>query len=220
MYQSSFGLRVDPSMLTVNGRILAPPNVHYRVNPTKEHQILPNRGIAPRVHSINLVGTNFNHVGSWNFNNVMFITAANIGTWGCLHFTLSRHDQISEMLPKILEDFTGVLKKCGMNTGFRHPTFECQLSPRDAENESIIKKALRYFWSKNPRPKILLVIIPNQNKATYAKIKYFGDTQAGIHTVCVVNNNRKFGKLGNVQYYANVAMKVSIYCSSPNGIVR
>lgn len=148
-------------------------------------------------------------IGSWNMAGIKFTVPAKLGTWGCLRFTIpnDRRDPIGNNLPKILEDFTLVLKDCGIDIGHRHPSYECVLPGNEAQNDAAIQSGLRHFHGKDPRPKILLVVIPSNDKITYSKIKYFGDTKAGIHTVCVVAS--KFAKDRNVQYHANVALKVS-----------
>lgn len=126
-----------------------------------------------------------------------------------------RRDPIGENCNRYLDDFTQVLRDCGITPGVRHAYHQCPLlqpgPTTEAQNENTIRNGLNYFSTKSgdQRPKILLVIIPNTDKFVYSKIKYFGDTQAGIHTVCVVAG--KFAKDRNMQYHANVALKVSDY---------
>lgn len=156
-------------------------------------------------------------VGSWNMAQTRFTIGANLISWACLRFMIpgDRRDPIGENLGRYLEDFTQVLKECGITPGVRHTSHQCILlqpgPTTEAQNENTIKNGLSYFSTKlgDQRPKILLVVIPNTDKFVYSKIKYFGDTQAGIHTVCVVA--AKFAKDRNMQYHANVALKVSNY---------
>lgn len=154
-------------------------------------------------------------VGSWNMAQTKFTIGAHLISWACLRFMIpgDRRDPIGENLVRYLEDFTTVLKECGITTGVRHTSHQCPLlhpgPSAEAQNENIIRNGLSHFSTKlgDQRPKILLVILPNTDKFVYSKIKYFGDTQAGIHTVCVVAS--KFAKERNTQYHANVALKVS-----------
>lgn len=154
-------------------------------------------------------------VGSWNMAQTRFTVGANLVSWACLRFTIQgdRRDPIGDGLARYLEDFTQVLRDCGINPGVRHASLPCQLLPlghsAEAQNELVIKNGLTHFSSKlgDQRPQILLVILPSTDKFVYSRVKYIGDTQAGIHTVCVVAS--KFAKDRNMQYHANVALKVS-----------
>lgn len=148
---------------------------------------------------------------------IKFTVGANLISWACLRFTLpGGRDPIGDNLPRYLDDFTQVLRDCGINSGMRHASYQCPLLPlgpsAEAQNEQVIKNGLSHFSNQlgDQRPKILLVILPNTDKFVYSKIKYFGDTQFGIHTVCVVAT--KFAKDRNMQYHANVALKVSNPC--------
>lgn len=159
-------------------------------------------------------------VGSWNMAQTRFTIGANLVSWACLRFMIpgDRRDPIGENLSRYLDEFTQVLRDCGITPGVRHASLQCPLVPlspsAEAQNEQIIKNALGHFANKvgDQKPKILLVVIPNTDKFVYSKIKYFGDTQVGIHTVCVVAG--KFAKDRNMQYHANVALKVSNYMSN------
>lgn len=154
-------------------------------------------------------------VGSWNMANTRFTVGANLISWACLRFTLpgGGRDPIGDNLTRYLDEFTNALSSCGITPGVRLTSFQCQLLPlnpsSESQNEQVIKNGLGHFSNRqgDQRPKILLVIVPNTDKFIYSKIKYFGDTQCGIHTVCSVAT--KFAKDKNVQYYANVALKVS-----------
>lgn len=145
--------------------------------------------------------------------NTKFTIGANLISWACLRFTLPGRDPIGDNLTRYLEEFTRVLSDCGITPGMRHTTHQCALLPlqhsAESQNEQVIRNGLGHFSNKlgDHRPKILLVILPNTDKFIYSKVKYFGDTQYGIHTVCVVAS--KFAKDRNMQYHANVALKVS-----------
>lgn len=68
------------------------------------------------------------------------------------------------------------------------------------------------------RPEFAFIILPSSDVALYNKIKTYGDTQAGIHTVCVVEN--KFAKeKGEEQYFANVALKFNLKAGGINHIL-
>lgn len=193
-------------MLTVNGRILSPPTVLYHGNKIVNSR---NGKFPPLLIEFALMVL----VGSWNMAQTRFTVGANLVSWACLRFTLPGRDPIGDGLPRYLDDFTQVLKDCGINPGMRHASSQCQLflpsHSTEAQNELIIKNGLIHFSSKlgDQKPQILLVILPSTDKFVYSRVKYIGDTQAGIHTVCVVAS--KFAKDRNMQYHANVALKVS-----------
>ena len=63
--------------------------------------------------------------------------------------------------------------------------------------------------------KIVLVVLPFANKITYARVKYWGDVKAGIHSVCVLQDNLKKGH----NYYANVALKFNLKMGGVNQLL-
>lgn len=182
-------------MLTVNGRILAAPKVSYKARPI----------------------TTYN--GSWNMKDIKFTTGANLISWACINLKLATaEDYIGSRLGDYLNTFEAVLKRCGINTGIRHRPLEVDLpGTGELDNAKAIGNAMKHYIGMkaedNP-PKILLIILPTNDKVTYAKIKYFGDTKAGVHTVCALA--KKFVDDGIRNYLPNIALKFNLKCGGAN----
>ncbi|CAI4213970.1 unnamed protein product [Parascedosporium putredinis] len=65
---------------------------------------------------------------------------------------------------------------------------------------------------------LMLVILPSANTPVYYRIKSFGDTRYGLHTVCVVAD--KLAKVqGQDQYFNNVALKFNLKLGGQNQLV-
>ncbi|KAK3082158.1 hypothetical protein LTS18_001998 [Coniosporium uncinatum] len=84
-----------------------------------------------------------------------------------------------------------------------------------ADVDTAIEPAIHRFSStpgKQP-PKLILVILPANEKTIYNKVKYVCDVKEVILNVCVVAH--KFAK-ANAQYYANVALKINLKLGGRN----
>jgi eukaryotic translation initiation factor 2C len=191
---SAYGIKVDPSMITVPGRILNPPVLLYRGQSTCN----PNNG-------------------AWNLDprslgQKPFRSAGKLGSWSTLVINSGR-DTIMGGMPATmqhLQSFRKTLETYGLDPGPIQAPAVVNIQPGDLQNKNLpaiqnaIIQGLRSQF-KVP-PTFLFVLLPNDNAALYDSIKYVCDCQHGIPNVC--NIGQKFSKeKGQMQYFANVAMK-------------
>ncbi|KAF2874318.1 Piwi domain-containing protein [Massariosphaeria phaeospora] len=189
---TKFGIKVNPNLLTVHGRILPPPVLQYRAQ-----TCTPSNG-------------------AWNLDTRQlgmnpFRVAKPLPLWNCLVINSGR-DSIPGGPPAVkanLELFRKTLGTYGLNPGPVQNPAVVNLTFNDIQNKDIrklqglIDQALRQFKQK---PKFLFVILPNDNALVYDCVKYVCDIKNGITNVC--NIGSKFSKeKGQVQYFANVALK-------------
>ena len=188
---NAFGLKVEPKMISVNGRILASPRVLYS----------RGKDATPRD-------------GSWNMINIQFTVPVAITEWSYIKFNFGYRRPEGEF-QNDLKVFRETLNECGMSTGplIKLTHHEKDLTRDDEKkNDTIIRESLKDV-SEQRTTKILLIILPDHNAVTYARVKYWADVVYGIHTVCVVGSSTKFynnqGKKQK-QYCANVALKFNL----------
>jgi eukaryotic translation initiation factor 2C len=192
---SKFGIKVDPQLLTVPGRILPAPELLYR-----------QRTATPRVGAWNL---DPRALGDKPFHRV----AKPLGDWSVLVIDSGTRETIfggASAVRGHLEAFRVALQTYGLNPGpVPQPVF-INVPPNDLNNKDFAKiqkqisDALRSKFKS--KPSFLFILLPNDNATLYDAIKYVCDCQFGIPNIC--NIGQKFSKeKGQMQYFANVAMK-------------
>ncbi|KAG9124555.1 hypothetical protein FRC07_011142 [Ceratobasidium sp. 392] len=195
------GLNVSSQMATVPGRILPAPSVHYG-----------NRA-SPHINN-----------AAWNLRDVKFAVGARLDRWGVLFIQDGGPDDMSAANSgHIVAGFADVCAKSGMQVTSRQPTkmVDVNLPPKQPHTRitrldaiSAIRTAL---MSISPKPRIVLIVLSDTDKAIYNGIKHLCDTQLDVLTVCVQAN--KF-KNGQVQYNANVALKFNAKLGGVNHMIN
>lgn len=187
---SDFGLSMTPKLITVPGRELAPPQVRY----------------SGKVANVQF--------GSWSMHKNKFSRGSSLSSWTYvwIHITgtTGTYKNPQEFAP-YLTRFVEMLKACGINTpNLSLPGDRLELN-RSQDDEKRISEHFQKFSNTPYPPRLLLVLLPEPDTATYNRIKQIGDIRTGIHTVCVVAS--KFIKNtpnANAQYLANVALKFNL----------
>jgi eukaryotic translation initiation factor 2C len=191
---SAFGIKVDPNMVTVPGRILNPPVLLYRGQSTCR----PNNG-------------------AWNLDprslgQKPFRVAKKLGPWNTLVINSGR-DTIQGGMPATmqhLEAFRTTLVTYGLDPGPVSKPVVINIPPGDLLNKNtpaIQAAIIQGLKNQLPGPPpFLFVLLPSDNATLYDTIKSVCDCQLGIPNIC--NIGQKFSKeKGQMQYFANVAMK-------------
>ncbi|CCD51625.1 similar to RNA interference and gene silencing protein (Qde2) [Botrytis cinerea T4] len=198
---SKFGVQVGNSLITVQGRVLPPPAINY-----KDRRLAPMK-TTPRD-------------GSWNMRDTRFHTCGDLGSWTYMVVESDKrgarwnHDDAA----RTVEQFRIHLQGAGIGVkgwiGKAAPTPKHK-DGNEAATSAAIGNVFR-MMSTAPgikKPNFLLCILPVDDVMLYNTIKRFGDTKAGIHTVCVQYS--KFTK-GDPQYFGNVALKFNLKAGGIN----
>ncbi|KAI9049000.1 hypothetical protein LZ554_006849 [Drepanopeziza brunnea f. sp. 'monogermtubi'] len=202
----SLGLQVGTSLVTVNARVLPPPQVKYK---------------DTRGQTINV---NINK-GRWNMANVRFQKAAPIGTWTYMIIKSDRRcpKVDDDQIKATVDNFRDFLRRSGIDpSGFLGNYRPSSVDLRDGEegaNEAKIKIKFRELYELKDRPNFVLVILPYEDNPIYGSIKRIADTKAGIHTVCVVSTKFAKGGRGQDQYFGNISLKFNMKAGGINHTV-
>ncbi|KAK5677116.1 hypothetical protein LTS10_010305 [Elasticomyces elasticus] len=189
-----WGFEVGVELVTVPGRILTAPRVEYGKGKREE----------PRN-------------GSWNLTNVQFYRGGRYERWQVWVIN-NGFPGDREATFKEVEDS---MKRYGIQMGKRGPTQDLSLEnipsfKTRANNDNEVKGMFEY--ARKERVNLLYIILPHNDKWLYARIKYWGDTQFGIHTVCSVGSKLAKPK-GQGQYIGNEAIKFNTKGGGINHIV-
>ncbi|KAJ7628412.1 argonaute-like protein [Roridomyces roridus] len=196
-----FGISIGQEMAVVPGRILPPPQIEY------------GRG-KPEV----------DQRASWNLRNVKFARGARLDNWAVLLIRDGNNtdfiDQNDPALRSTVQGFADMCKNSGMDVPGLPPIVCANLPHKDPTDPvrdkaiAAIQAAVKMVPLKS-KPKLLLVILSNGDKHVYAGIKHLMDSYMDIATVCVHAAKIRKEK-GQLQYFANVALKVNMKLGGVN----
>ncbi|OSC99670.1 Piwi-domain-containing protein [Trametes coccinea BRFM310] len=199
---NGFGVSIGTEMTVVPGRILPPPVVRYQGGPLTE--------IDARA--------------SWNLRGVRFSVGARLEKWAVLLIQDgNRYDEFAGTgdpeLHKTIAGFADMCKRSGMSVDSAPPqVVAAQLPPKRPEDplrKQAVQRIRETLISMKSKPKIVLVVLSNGDRYVYSGLKHLCDVYLDVATVCV--HAAKFRKeKGQMQYFANVALKFNIKLGGVN----
>ncbi|KAF9011911.1 argonaute-like protein [Cyathus striatus] len=198
---TAFGVSIGTEMTVVPGRILPPPSIQYgRGQPAIDER------------------------ASWNLRNVKFSKGAHLTNWAV--FVISDGNPRDEFsgpkdadLLKTIRGFMDMCKTCGITVDNKDPPFTGVALPRKDFTDPIRTKAIAAIQTAlkqlSRKPSLVLVILSNGDKHIYSGIKHLCDVYLDIATVCV-HSSKIRKEMGQMQYFANVALKVNMKLGGVN----
>lgn len=198
---AAWGFSAATSMITVPARILSCPQVKYL-----------NKAENPRN-------------GSWNLLSQRFARPGKFTKWATVVINKQgpRGTALTTPDPEALFNELGKhLKDYGMDMGAgRQRTQTLLLKPLTQENRASNDQELEKMFNgvKGQQIPVLLVVLPDQDKWLYARLKYWGDIKYGVHTICSVGQKmQKPG--GQGMLLGNLALKFNIKGGGVNHVVN
>lgn len=185
-----FGLNVSTSMLTVEGRILPAPQVKYG-----KKTVRPSNG-------------------SWNCADQSFIKGGRFESWATMVLNLPGRATLGRSADENdhhIGALRNELKKYGLQMGDYKGTRSRDLQHLTFDNRDVNNSALDSIFSVagNNRIPLIFVVLPNDDKWLYARIKYYGDAVYGIHTICSIGSKLS-NERGQGMYMGNLALKFNL----------
>nr|GAT44419.1 argonaute-like protein [Mycena chlorophos] len=194
-----FGVSIGEEMAVVPGRLLNPPRVVY------------GQG-TPSVDDR----------ASWNLRDVKFKIGAKMDNWGVLVVQDGGRDEFTgpndPQLVQTMQGFVQMCNKSGMRVSPPNAFRAVQLPQKNFADptRSAAATAIRNVLMALPKkPQLVLVVLSNGDKHVYSGIKYLCDSHLDIATVCVHSAKVRKEK-GQLQYFANVALKVNMKMGGVN----
>ncbi|KAJ1971850.1 hypothetical protein H4R33_007142, partial [Dimargaris cristalligena] len=194
-YLKAFGIKVGRELLTVAGRVLPPPTVIYGAT-SREPTIRPRDG-------------------SWNMRDKRLVMGADLPSYGIL--VLDRQsEQNSRMVLDFMQQFNNNLRNMGIRVPSGRPQIEFGHPMQDMGSN------LRKAWDSGRKafgalPKIIYVVLGSTAAVIYGEVKRISDTQMGAPTQCM---QIKHLRRPNIQYMANVALKVNVKLGGVNSYLE
>lgn len=195
-----FGIKISGQMSVVPGRILTPPQVMY----SQRAQDVDQRA-------------------SWNLRNVRFSRGAVLDKWAVL--IIKDGNQRNEFsgtkdpeLASTIAGFSKMLQTSGMTVRGQPRYISAQLpqkNPTDPTRKSGVAAIRSAITSLSPKVDLILVILSSGDKHIYSGLKHLCDVQLDVHTICVHSEKIRKDR-GQLQYFANVALKINMKLGGTN----
>lgn len=147
--------------------------------------------------------------GSWNLRDVKFSSFSNeIASWSYINAA-------PRVPAQVITAAVNALAMTAKNQGVQLSRLERGYSVNFIEE---LEGAFQKLRQNQPRIKIILVVLADDDSSFYNHVKYLGDIKYGIHTVCTIANKltKKRGDNFDVQYFANVALKFNLKLGGSN----
>ncbi|KAJ4205590.1 hypothetical protein NW767_003654 [Fusarium falciforme] len=190
-----FGIAVDKTLLTVQGRVLPAPAVAYLDAKRKETEVRP-------------------FGASWNMKNIkVYKSGKPIQRWAFVNLAPTADNYVVPISKA--EEFAAFMNTMDIriaNKPIPAPTLVITAAgfERGSGNEF-------FKWAKGQNIEFILVALGSTDTAMYSAVKLLGDVTYGIHTSCVQGQKLKNANPG---YYANVALKWNLKAGGVNHKLR
>ena len=190
-------------MLPVQGRVLQRPEIDYRA----ESEI-------PKV----------DERARWNMKGKTVLKSGQLDHWAILRIVRGSKDlqKDEDYFPEASNEF---LKILGNTLGKKKvsPPTKIWRGPLkvDRDNEVALEEA--FLQCQKAKIRLLVIVLPDEDRNTYNQIKKLGDVEYGISTVCVLSLHTKFYKMPASkasQYHANVGLKINLKLGGINHTLR
>ncbi|KAJ9629163.1 hypothetical protein H2204_008952 [Knufia peltigerae] len=189
----TFGLKINPELISVPARILDGPKVVYTGN--------------------NSVKPSF---ASWNLRNVRFSAPMPLKRWTFLRIGIAGRPVPwggQGKFKQAIEQFMSKMEELGITVERPFDGIEISVTPDTTRDK--IRGAIDQFMHSErlPPPNFLLVCLSRKDTAIYNQVKYTCDVLEGVLNICVAE---KFFSERNEQYLANVCLKLNLKLGGHN----
>jgi len=197
---NAFGITIGQEMTVVPGRLLPAPGINY------------GQG-KPLVDD----------KASWNLKAVKFAVGGRLAEWAVLVIGDGNRDEFQGAGdPELRRTVKGLADMC-RTSGMKvegEPLYAAVRLPRKSREEPVrsdaigaIRQAVTQGYPK--KPSMILVVLSNGDKHIYNGLKHLLDVYLRVASVCVqVSKFRK--DRGQLQYFANVALKINMKMGGVN----
>lgn len=152
-------------------------------------------------------------MGVWSLKDRTFVEGACLRNWGIVvHANVNEYD-----VQRFVGTLCDIARMRGMNIQNRNPLITHQDAYRGAQVEELMMACVRGLEQRGMSPPQLVVVIMRGRSVLYSDIKRTSDTVLSVPCQCLLANNVVKCQ---VQYCANVCMKINMKLGGKNSILR
>ncbi|KAM3422484.1 hypothetical protein BST61_g2831 [Cercospora zeina] len=171
--QSTNGITVNTKMKQTNARMINVPTLSYRNQDKTDRDSQGRSGQLRR--------------GRWDLRGQTFKRPGNMAVLGVIEIGGARAS------PEVYEKLTETLRMHGLKCNAKVSVAKCSSVSHEDLQEALEDVEQREGF----RPaRFLLILLPNKIAVNYESVKWWADTVAGAHTVCVTKDNVSMRKAG------------------------
>ena len=185
-----------PTMLEINGRMLDIPALHY-----SGPAIPASRDMRGQLRT-----------GKWNIQGKKFHLGGSMGFLGVVELGVPA----SMVLDTTYQALGTALTTYGMK-GFHEVKKATARTASKADLDAALAVLTAKDFGKEHPHRFVLVMLPSRSADNYGALKWWADTQVGVHTVCVTKEKAKLLTGGGFQ--ANLALKFNVKSGGHNHIL-
>ncbi|KAF7295912.1 Argonaute-like protein [Mycena chlorophos] len=182
-YVRKFGMDIGTELIRTKARVLNPPRLKYGGTG-------PKAIVEPRT-------------GTWNMADKRFIEPAEITTWVLAILDARFPDQA---VNAVATDLVRGCQSTGMTVKDPIPVIR-RINPQSDIMPALLDAGAECNRTKGP-PSLFVIVLPESGNAEiYNVVKHWGDIRQGVATQCL---KAKKCARANMQYWANVALKINV----------
>ena len=197
---NAFGISIGQKMAVVPGRLLPAPGIIYgQGKPSVDEK------------------------ASWNLRPVKFAVGGRLAEWAVLVIADGNRDEFQgpgdPELKRTVKGLTDMCRTSGMMVE-GEPLYAAVRLPRKSREEPVrgdaigaIRNTVTNQYPK--KPSMILVVLSNGDKHVYNGTKHLLDVYLKVSSVCVQVSKFRKDK-GQLQYFANVALKINMKMGGVN----
>ncbi|RVD81646.1 uncharacterized protein DFL_009499 [Arthrobotrys flagrans] len=193
-----FGVKVDRNMVVVPARILPTPTIQYSKKTTEVEK----------------------GKGQWNLRAQRFYKGCEIKHLLVLSFTqCGDRAYTPNNTARLISQFRETCEDVGIMHN-KSDASACREEKIDVNGAGTEVEPLFRKYSTS-KPTLMLIILPDEIKDLFQRVKYPGDLKVGISTVVALFSKaaRGIDSQGNKQYWANVLLKVNTRLGGINHVL-
>ncbi|CEO96269.1 Argonaute linker 2 domain containing protein [Plasmodiophora brassicae] len=190
---ADFGIKVETSMVQIDGRVLDPPRIAYNQERSKQKFVVPK-------------------LGAWQFRDAHMYTTPAVDRWGVL--VLEQRARENEVM-NFLQMLNATAKDMGIM--FQRPVIIPCPRGRPSGYQDIIMKAVKQVEDQaKGQCQLLMIILPFSDPSAYGEIKRVCDTVIDVPSQCMLS---KHVQKADPMYARNILLKINARVGGINSIL-
>lgn len=205
----NFGLTVEPTLITVRGRQLEPPQVSY----------WSTKGSTPKIMQVAVDRAGWTMRDKYDQGIGFYGSGKPINRWAWIVFSPDSDDH--ERIKTRVAGFKEYIN--ALRVSILHEAVDPNgvvIPYQQGDSMEVVKESIETALRPLNRLDFALVILPDNKADIYTAVKIVGDIEFGFHTVCVTQRNFLGKRFEGSNGDANLAAKINLKVGGVNHAIE